>query len=135
MRMIISLATAFACLAVTGCNQNTVPNNGPVAVVDLDAVAQKLGKDKQILQLVEQRQVSLNEQVVATQNSLIEQLNKKKLEFGDVSEEEANELAQLQTKANTILATTKSQAQSNLTNFQLDIVNRFRAEVNRSLWS
>lgn len=129
MRMIISLATAFACLTVTGCNQSKVSNNGPVAVVDLDAVAKKLGKDKQILQLVEQRQVSLNEQVVATQNSLIEQLNKKKLEFGEVSEDEANELAQLQIKANTILATTKSQAQSNLTNFQLDIVSRFRAEV------
>lgn len=129
MRTIISLMTAITCLTVMGCNQNANSNNGPVAVVDLDAVAQKLGKDKQILQMIEQRQVSLNEQVIATQQSLIQQLNQKKSEFGDVSDEEAKELSQLQTKANTILATTRTQAQSNLTNFQQDIVNRFRAEV------
>lgn len=129
MRMTIALLTTIACFSVMGCNRDEKSDNGPIAVVDLDAVAQKLGKDKQILQMIEQRQVSLNDQVVATQNSLIQQLNQKKAEFGDVSEAEAQELAQLQTKANTILATTRTQAQSNLTNFQLDVVNRFRAEV------
>lgn len=129
MRMTIALLTTIACFSVMGCNRDEKSDNGPIAVVDLDAVAQKLGKDKQILQMIEQRQVSLNDQVVATQNSLIQQLNQKKAEFGDVSDAEAQELAQLQTKANTILATTRTQAQSNLTNFQLDVVNRFRAEV------
>lgn len=128
MRMIIALMTCV-CLTVVGCNRNANSENGPVAVVDLDAVAKKLGKDKQILQMIEQRQVSLNEQVIAAQQSLIQQLNQKKLEFGEVSDEEAKELSQLQTKANTILASTRTQAQSNLTNFQLDVVNRFRAEV------
>ena len=129
MRMTIALLTTIACFSVMGCNRDEKSDNGPIAVVDLDAVAQKLGKDKQILQMIEQRQVSLNDQVVATQNSLIQQLNQKKAEFGDVSDAEAQELAQLQTKANTILATTRTQAQSNLTSFQLDVVNRFRAEV------
>lgn len=129
MRMIIALLTVASCLSVIGCNRNSNSGNGPVAVVDLDAVASKLGKDKQILQMIEQRQVSLNEQVVATQNSLVQQLNKKKAEFGEVSEDEAKELVQLQNKANTILASTRTQAQSNLTNFQQDVVNRFRAEV------
>jgi Outer membrane protein (OmpH-like) len=111
-----------------GCNQSD-SDNGPVAVIDLDAVAQNLGKDKRILQMIEQRHLTLNEQVLATQQSLIQQLNQKKLEFGDVSDEEAKELAQLHTQANTILASTRTQAQSNLTNFQLDVVKRFRADV------
>ena len=129
MRTTIALITVISCLVVMGCNRNSNSNNGPVAVVDLDAIAQKLGKDKQFLQMIEQRQVSLNEQVIATQQSLIQQLNQKKSEFGEVSSDEAKELAQLQTKANTILATTRTQAQSNLTSYQLDIVNRFRADV------
>ncbi|MFO0939577.1 MAG: OmpH family outer membrane protein [Pirellulales bacterium] len=129
MKKIIALVAAVSCFSVTGCNQNANLGNGPVAIVDIDVVASKLGRDKQILQMIEQREVSLNEQVVATQNSLIRQLNKKKSEFGDVSEEEAKELAQLQIKANTILASTRTQAQTNLTSFQLEVVNRFRAEV------
>ena len=123
---------AFACLAglsLVGCNRDSNSGNGPVAVVDLDAVAQKVGRDQQILQMIEKRQVSLNEQVIATQNSLIQQLNQKKSEFGDLSDEETKELAQLQNQANTILATTRTQAQSNLTSFQLEVVNRFRAEI------
>ncbi len=129
MRTTIALLTAITCFSVMGCSRNANSDYGPIAVVDLDAVAQKLGKDKQILQMIEQRSVSLNDQVIATQNSLIQQLNQKKAEFGEVNDAEAKELAQLQTKANTILATTKTQAQSNLTAYQLDIVNRFRAEV------
>jgi Skp family chaperone for outer membrane proteins len=120
---------AVACLAIAGCDQFTKSNNGPVAVIDLDAVAQKLGKDKQIVQMIEQRQVSLNEQVIATQQSLIQQLNQKKSEFGELSDEETKQLVQLQNQANNIVATTRTQAQSNLTNFQQEVVNRFRTEV------
>ena len=120
---------SLACMAIAGCDQFNKSNNGPVAVVDLDTVAQKLGKDKQILQMIEQRQGSLNEQLASTQNSLIQQLNQKKSEFGELSEEETQQLAQLQSKANTILATTRTQAQSNLTSFQQEVVDRFRAET------
>lgn len=119
----------LACLAIAGCDQLTKPSNGPVAVVDLDAVAQKLGKDKQIVQLIEQRQVSLNEQLSATQNSLIQQLNQKKSEFGELSDEETKQLVQLKNQANNIIATTRTQAQSNLSSFQQEVVNRFRTEV------
>ena len=120
---------ALSSLAYAGCNGVGSSSSGPVAVVDLDAVAQKLGKDKQILQLIEQRQVNLNEQLVATQNSLIQQLNQKKSEFGEISDDEAKQLVQLQNEANKIVATTRVQAQSNLTNFQQEVVNRFRAEA------
>lgn len=119
----------MTCLTYVGCNQASNLNNGPVAVVDLDAVAQKVGKDKQILQMIAQRQVSLNEQVMATQKSLIDQLNQKKSEFGELTDEESKQLAQLQNQANSILATTQTQAQTNLTSFQQEVVNRFRAEI------
>ncbi len=124
----VFLAT-LACMAIAGCDQFNKSNNGPVAVVDLDAVAQKLGKDKQILQMIEQRQGNLNEQLASTQNSLIQQLNQKKSEFGELNEEETQQLVQLQNKANSILATTRTQAQSNLTSFQQEVVDRFRAET------
>lgn len=129
MKTLSTLLVPLTCLVFAGCDRLSSSNNGPVAVVDLDAVAQKLGKDKQILQMIEQRQVSLNEQVLATQNSLIQQLNQKKSELGEVSEEEAKQLAQLQTQANKILATTRTQAQANLTNYQLEVITRFRAEA------
>lgn len=123
------LLVTLVCLAFVGCERSTQANNGPVAVVDLDAVAKRLGKDKQILQMIEQRQVSLNEQLAATQNSLIQQLNQKKSEFGELNDDETNQLAQLQNQANSILLTSKTQAQSNLTMYQQEVVNRFRAET------
>lgn len=120
---------SVACLAIAGCDQITKSSNGPVAVVDLEAVARKLGKDKQIVQMIEQRQVSLNEQLSAAQNSLIQQLNQKKSEFGELNDEETKQLVQLKNQANNIIATTRTQAQSNLSSFQQEVVNRFRTEV------
>ena len=129
MKKLTAVLVALTCLAPTGCDRSTSSNLGPIAVVDLDAVAQKLGKDKQIVQMIEQRQVTLNAQVSATQKTLIDQLNKKKSEFGELSEEESKQLAQLQNQANTILATTRTQAQTNLTAYQQEVVDRFRAEA------
>jgi Skp family chaperone for outer membrane proteins len=129
MKSFALVFVTVACLGYVGCDRVANPSNGPVAVVDLDAVAQKLGRDKQILQLIEQRQVSLNEQLASAQNSLIQQLNQKKNEFGDLSDEESKQLVQLQNQANTIIATTRTQAQSNLSSFQQEVVNRFRAET------
>ena len=129
MKSTIYSIVVLSCLVFPGCDRGLSTNYGQVAVVDLDAVARKVGKDKQILQLIEQRQVTLNEQVSATQQSLIEQLNQKKSEFGELNEEETQQLAQMQTKANAILSSTRTQAQSNLTAFQQEVVDRFRAET------
>ena len=129
MKKLTAVLVALTCLAPTGCDRSTSSSHGPVAVVDLDAVAQKLGKDKQFVQMIEQRQVTLNAQVSATQKTLIDQLNKKKSEFGELSEEESKQLVQLQNQANTILANTRTQAQTNLTAYQQEVVDRFRAET------
>jgi Skp family chaperone for outer membrane proteins len=129
MKNVAQTLVIFACLTSFGCDQSTQSSNGPVAVVDLDAIAQKIGKDKQILEMIEQRQVSLNDQVVATQNSLVQQLNQKKSEFGEIGDEEAKQLLQLQNRANSILATTRTQAQTNLTSFQQEVIDRFRNEI------
>ena len=129
MKKRTAVLVALTCLVPTGCDRSTSSSNGPVAVVDLDAVAQKLGKDKQFVQMIEQRQVTLNAQVSATQKTLIDQLNKKKSEFGELSEEESKQLVQLQNQANTILANTRTQAQTNLTAYQQEVVDRFRAET------
>ena len=129
MKKLTALLVTLACLAPVGCEMGARSGNGPVAVVDLDAVAKKLGKDKQILQMIEQRQLTLNEQFNAAQQSLIDQLNKKKSEFGELSEDESKQLLQLQKQANSILASTRTQAQTNLTAFQQEVVDRFRAEA------
>lgn len=123
------LLVTFACVTFVGCDRAVSTGNGPVAVIDLDAVAKQLGRDKRIVQMIEERQVSLNSQMMKTQDSLIQQLNQKKVEFGDLSEEEATQLSQLQKQANAILTTTRAQAQSNLTQFQQEVVDRFRAEA------
>jgi Skp family chaperone for outer membrane proteins len=129
MKRITASLLAFTCLVFVGCDRLSSAGNGPVAIVDLDAVAQKLGRDKQIVQMIEERQVDLNQQVLAAQKSLIEQLNKKKVELGELSDEEVQQLSQLQNQANSMLATTKNQAQANLTGFQQEVVNRFREEA------
>ncbi len=121
----------FSIIALThvGCDRVSNLNSGPVAVVDLDLIAQRIGKDKQILHVIQERQVILNEQMFAAQKSLLDQLNQKKSEFGEISDEEAKQLVQLQKQANSILANTQSQAQTNLTTFQQELINRFRYEV------
>ena len=129
MKTFVAVLLTVTCLAIAGCDRGATSSNGPVAVIDLDAVAKKLGRDKQILQMIEQRQGTLNEQLTVTQNSLIQQLNQKKSEFGELSEEETKQLVLLQNKANSILATTRTQAQSNLNGFQQEIIDRFRAET------
>ena len=51
-----------------GCNQSastSVPQSaGAVAVIDLDAIASRLGSDKQIVDSIAQRQTSLSQQLV-----------------------------------------------------------------------
>ncbi len=123
------IVLAIICMAWAGCERGASSNNGQVAVVDLDAVARKLGKDKQILSMIEQRQLSLNQRVSSAQQSLIDQLNQKKNEFGELDDEESKQLAQMQTRANAILNSTRTQAQSDLTAFQQEVVDRFRAET------
>lgn len=129
MKMLVSALVTVTFLALLGCERTAVSPQGQVAVVDLDEVARMLGKDKQILQLIEQRQVTLNEQVSSTQKSLIQQLNQKKAEFGELSDDESRQLTQLQTQANAILTNTRTQAQSDLTAYQQEVVDRFRAEA------
>jgi Skp family chaperone for outer membrane proteins len=129
MKNVAQTLLILACLTNFGCDHSTHSGNGPVAVVDLDAIARKIGKDKQMLEMIEQRQVSLNDQVIAAQNSLIEQLNQKKSELGKIGDEESRQLLQLQGQANSILATTRTQAQTNLTSFQQEVVDRFRNEI------
>lgn len=129
MKVFSTALFAIVALTQVGCDRVSNPNSGPVAVVDLDLIAQKIGKDKQILQVIEQRQATLSEQVIAAQKSLLDQLNQKKSEFGEISDAEAKQLVQLQKQANSILATTQTQAQTNLTTFQQEVINRFRDEI------
>ena len=65
------VCASVACLAVTlvsGCNRQSGTGEtaavGAVAVIDLDAIAQRLGSDKQIAEAISKRQTSLSQQLV-----------------------------------------------------------------------
>lgn len=99
-----------------------------VAIIDLDAVAQGVGFDKQIVQAVQQRQAALNTQLVGMAKTYVGQLEEHRK---TVADQEAGKvkLAQYQEKANQNLGVAKQRAQQNLAKHRSLLVQRFRETV------
>src|SRR4051794_32582771 len=102
-----ALGAILCCLA--GCNSSPAsPNSGRhnpaangVAVVDLDAVAKRLGKDVEIAKSLDQKQTTLKERVDAIQESAVSQLRELKKKMGEKpSDKQQQEFRTLQQDLN-----------------------------------
>jgi Skp family chaperone for outer membrane proteins len=117
-------------LAFSGCDRNKDSDSMSVAIVDLDLIAKRLGRDAQMKQSIEQRQLNLNQQIQSVQSSFLEQLKTKQSEFGDSpSEEQSGLLLAMQREANLKLNSVRQQAQGNMTQFEQSVINQFREEA------
>jgi Skp family chaperone for outer membrane proteins len=115
-----------------GCNQSastTVPQ-GAVAVIDLDAIASRLGSDKQIVDSIAQRQTSLSQQLVDLAKSYTQQIEEKKKTLAETAPEQADvTVASWQKQANANLNKVKQQAEADLKKHQATLVAQFREQI------
>jgi Skp family chaperone for outer membrane proteins len=133
----LRLCAAVACLSVTvlpGCNRqsgSTVPTTvGAVAVIDLDAIAQRLGSDKQIAEAITKRQTSLSQQLVDLAKRYNEQIAEQKKKLAETApEQEQVTLATWQQQANANLSKVKQQAELDLQRHRAQLIAQFREEI------
>jgi Skp family chaperone for outer membrane proteins len=133
--LVASLVIAF----LVGCGQQDVKpaaDPGRVAVIDLDAVAKKLGRDVQMSNATKQQADLLSEQLKQYQIGLRGQYDQKKNEFGaeppETQEELKKQQAELQLidrQLGTQLNQARVKAQQNLNASKLRLIHQFREEV------
>jgi Skp family chaperone for outer membrane proteins len=120
-----------------GCNRQSettpTPSVGAVAVIDLDAIAQRLGSDKQIAEAISKRQTSLSQQLVDLAKRYNEQIAEQKKKLAETAaEQEKVTLANWQQQANANLSKVKQQAELDLQRHRVQLIAQFREEIKPS---
>lgn len=106
------------------------PRAGGVAVVDLDEVARRLGRDEEMSQSFKGQADVLNQQLLGAQKSAVAQLEEIRKGLGqEPSAEEAKNFIRLQQSAQVQLTQLKQQAEFALNNHRQQLVNRFREDA------
>jgi Skp family chaperone for outer membrane proteins len=127
------LAVACLTLPALGCNRQPAasekPPVGAVAVIDLDAIAQRLGSDKQIAEAITQRQTSLSQQLVDLAKSYSKQIEEQKKTLAQAEEQNKVTLATWQQQASANLAKVKQQAEADLQRHRAQLIASFREEI------
>jgi len=132
-----TLLAFIACLVAAmaaGCNRQPSvaekSNIGAVAVIDLDAIAQRLGSDKQIAESISKRQSSLSQQLVELAKSYSQQIAERQKTLAEAPPEESKvTLANWQQQASASLNKVKQQAELDLQNHRARLVAQFRDEI------
>jgi Skp family chaperone for outer membrane proteins len=127
MKMSCVATVLTATLLIAGCGTE---RSGGVAVVDLDRVANELGRSAVMLQRLQQQQNGLNQKLASVKTSFEQQIseNFEKLPE-EPSEEEAAKLLNMKRNANIQLASYKKQATSALGQLKNSAIAGFRAEA------
>ncbi len=103
---------------------------GGVAVIDLDEVAKRLGRDAEMAGSITTRESDLNEQLGALQTSLRRDYDAEEQRLADAPiDEQTTKLQQLQNDHQTRLATAQRQAQQDFAVYKARVVNGFRDEM------
>lgn len=127
------LALGLALLTSVGCGKFGGQGDaatGGVAVIDLDEVAKKLGRDVEMANSIKQTQDSLNQQLTGVQNSFKQQLEEKRESLSpEPTEEETKQLVGMQQQANTRLNQAVNQAKTALGQHRAKVVRDFRTEA------
>ena len=133
---VIAFSAVFFLLAGCGLQPSAsksdehAPDAKGVAVVDLDAVAKRIGRDVEIAKSLEQKQTALNERLAAIQESVRSQYKEKKEKAGDKpTDEQQKELRALEQDLGLSVKRHMGEAQKNIALFRQQLVNRFREQV------
>lgn len=130
--VLIALA-AVGLASGLGCNRQqapALPQAGSVAVIDLDAIAHRIGSDKQIVDSITQRQSSLSQQLRDLAKSYNEQIAEQKKTLVEAPPEQSEvQLASWQQQASANLSKVKQQAELDLQRHRTELVKQFREQI------
>jgi len=128
MKTILPLSL-FLTIALSACGPSAGPKGG-VALVDLDAVAKRLGRDTAIVDELKSAGAPLGDQLVSAQKDYQAQINSFKDSLGAKPTEADNQkLAELARKLNVELQQKQQAAQQELGAKRAALVSKFREEV------
>jgi Skp family chaperone for outer membrane proteins len=126
-----------ACLG--GCNRLEQPSTanrqpqdvlGTVAIIDLDVVAQKLGRDKTMSEAIQQHEAALNQQLANIKVSYEKEISEKQNQFGQSpSQEQVQLLSNMGRQASANLTQVQQKAKNDLSQHRAQLVQQFRDEV------
>jgi Skp family chaperone for outer membrane proteins len=118
-------------LTLVGCDRASFSSaKGGVALVDLDDVAKRLGRDVSIVQELKDASGPLKDQLTAAQKELQTQFDKTKDSIGaKPTDTESQKLADLGNNLNLQLQQKQQQAQQELNAKRAALVTRFREEI------
>lgn len=128
----IIVCGALVCGAGCGLNSDSSGEGGSggLAIVDLDKVAQQLGRDAEIKEALRQKEASLNQHLKETQSSLNAQYEQQKQEIDTLpSDEKTQRLRALQAQVATRLNQARRKAQSDIIAFKAGLIAEFREDV------
>lgn len=130
MKIPASLGLA-AVLLLSGCEKQPDPSpHGTLAILDLDAVAKRLGRDVAITGELKSENDALIEKLTKSRDELQEKFDSSKQSVGDKpTEEQAQQLAQLSQSMNSQLQSKQQEAREALNTKQVALVQKFREEV------
>ena len=108
----------------------STPAQGGVALIDLDAVAKRLGRDAAILAELKEAGAPLRDQLSASQKDFQEQIDRLKASLGAKPSEAGNQkLAELARTLNQQFQQKQQQAQQDMNAKKAALISRFREEI------
>ena len=118
-------------LTLVGCDRASFSSpKGGAALVDLDDVAKRLGRDVSIVQELKDASGPLKDQLTAAQKELQTQFDRTKDAIGSKpSDTDSQKLADLGNNLNLQLQQKQQQAQQELNAKRASLVTRFREEI------
>jgi Skp family chaperone for outer membrane proteins len=122
---------AAAALVITGCQPPASSSaNGTVALLDIDAVAKRLGRDAAIVEQLKARNDSLSESLTQERNKLQGELTKSEEALGtSPTDAQKQELLKLGQGLNAQLQSKLQAAREELSAQQTTLIRQFREEV------
>ena len=123
------ILSAFVVI-LTGCDQLGLLINGPILIVDLDAVAKGTGRQEIMQKELEFANLRLTEQLKLVASQLEESVSEEKNKLGkSASNEDKKQLENLVLQAQQQLLNSKNLAVQQSTEFRSDLILKFRKEV------
>ena len=132
MKTIFSLLAVLALSLTTGCDprSSSSSSSGGVALVDLEAVAKRLGRDTEIETELKSAGEQLQTQLASAQKELQEEFTRLKEVVGETpSTEENQKLADLGRDLNGKFQQKQQSARQEISNKRSELVMRFREEI------
>jgi len=112
-----------------GCNGGQNPSGG-VAVIDLDLVAKRIGRQQKLEQELTEKQRELNSQLQAYEVSLRQLFDRKKQEIGgQPAAQQQRQLTQISNQLNAQFVQAQRGVNTNLNRQKQELIAEFRQEV------